>query len=156
METELKDVLGGIKTSVEGFGTKFAGLDKRLNDLQIQVDAIDKRGIERNGGGDVETKGLASEVFEAEQFKHFAETGRGRIAVKIADFQKKTAITGTALGSGTSGVIMPSRVPGMLEQLRAIDGELKQILATHEQPSDATGVIAELRAFADELKQLTA
>ena len=45
---------------------------------------------------------------------------------------------------------------GMLEQLRAIDGELKQILATHERPSDATGVIAELRAFADELKQLTA
>ena len=114
MEMELKDVLGGIKTSVEGFGTKFAGLDRRLNDLQIQVDAIDKRGIERNGGGNGETKGLASEVFEAEQFKHFAETGRGRIAVKIADFQKKTAITGTALGSGTSGVIMPSRVPGIV------------------------------------------
>lgn len=114
METELKDVLGGIRTSVDGFGTKLANLDKKYTDLQTQVDAIDSRGRERNVFDGGETKGLASEVFEADAFRHFAETGHGRIAVKIADFQKKTAVTRATLGSGTSGVLMPERVSGII------------------------------------------
>jgi HK97 family phage major capsid protein len=104
---EYKGAIGGLKTQLDGLKT---GLDA----VQRQADAIDKnmqsRHVSDGGGGD----GLAQVIFEDEGFKHFAKTGRGRIAVKIDDFQKKTAITDTALGSATSGVLAIDRQTGIL------------------------------------------
>jgi hypothetical protein len=92
--------------------SKFNGLEERFdNGFQKQLDAIDANTQVKAIGG-ARRASLASEIGESAEFKSFMQTGRGRIAIRVPDLQTKTAITATALGSYTSGVVMPDRLPG--------------------------------------------
>ena len=114
MEAELKTVLDSIRESAAAHGP-------RLDQIQRQVDAIDVGLKERHGGGGVETKSLAQEIFEHEKFKQLGEMGgRGRVTIKIENFQQKT-LTNTAVGASTSGVLSIDREPGIVSiQYRAL------------------------------------
>jgi HK97 family phage major capsid protein len=118
VDIELKDALASIRTSVETFGG-------RIDALQKQTDVIDLR-TQNNSRGVFETKdSIAQEIFDHPEFKHLGEMGgRGRIAIKIGDWQKKT-LTNAAAGISTSGVLPIDRLPGIVSiqyrQLRIRD-----------------------------------
>jgi len=118
VDIELKSALDGIRTTVEAFKAQ-------QDALQKQADAIESKIAERIGVPGTETKGIADEIFENAEFKHLGEMGgRGRVAIKIADWQKKT-LTNAAAGLSTSGVLQIDRLPGIVgvqfRQLRIRD-----------------------------------
>jgi HK97 family phage major capsid protein len=88
--------------------------DATLSGMQKQLDAMDANHQRPNysggggGGGD-----LASEIFEAPEFKAFAQTGKGRFALNISDFQQKAAILSSTVGYSTPGVVGSERVGGI-------------------------------------------
>jgi HK97 family phage major capsid protein len=111
MENEL---LTQFKAWSTGFDGKFTQLSDQIASVQKQADAIDEK-MQKSiivGGGRGGGKDLASEVFDSAEFKSFAQTGRGRIAVSIPDFQRKTAILNSTLGYSTPGVVGSERVGG--------------------------------------------
>lgn len=119
MDSELKSALGGIRDSVASYGD-------RIEQLQKQVDSIDLQGRDRHSsGGFIETKSIAEEVFEHAEFQRMGEMGgRGRVAIKIANWRTKT-LTNAAAGISTSGVLQIDRLPGIVgvqfRQLRIRD-----------------------------------
>jgi HK97 family phage major capsid protein len=117
MEPELKAAIDGLqgenKKALEGLASKYAELQTKNANLQRQVDAIDQAGRERHGGA-AETKSIAQEIFEHPEFKAMAEMGgRGRVAIKINDFHRKS-LTETIVGYPTSGVMPIDRLPGIV------------------------------------------
>ena len=121
---EVKTALASIQQTVETFAAQHNDLKSRFTQLQAQTDALDAQGQGRFSG-EAQTKGIAEEIYEHPDFKHMGESGgRGRCVVKVADFQKK-ALTNTAAGIGTSGVLSVDRLPGIVgpqfRQLRIRD-----------------------------------
>jgi HK97 family phage major capsid protein len=117
MDLDLKGVLDGIKGSVEGFSGRLAA-------MQSQLDAVDSKTQHRHVGGEG-TKSLAAEIFENAEFQALGEKGgRGRIAIKVENWRKKS-LTSTSVGASTSGVLGIDRLPGIVpipyQQLRIRD-----------------------------------
>jgi HK97 family phage major capsid protein len=118
MDLEIKGVLDTISSTVQAFKTQ-------QDALQRQVDAIDVKLAGPHIGGGIETKSIAEEIFDNPEFKRLGEMGgRGRAAIKILDFHKKS-LTATGAGFTTSGVMAIDRVPGIVgtqfRQLRIRD-----------------------------------
>jgi len=105
--------LDGLRSAIESFkGAAKADLAK----MQRQLDAVDLRshGSYSSGAGSGESN-LARELFDSSEFKSFAEVGgKGRMAIRIPDFQKKTAVTGATLGAYSTGVVFGERLPGIV------------------------------------------
>ena len=128
IDIELKTALDGLQGETKilftDLKTKYDALETKNTSMQTQLDAIDLAGRKRLGG-DVETKSLAQEIFENPEFKKLGEMGgRGRVTIKIDDFQKKT-LTNAAVGSSVTGVLAIDREPGIVSiqyrQLRIRD-----------------------------------
>jgi HK97 family phage major capsid protein len=118
VDLEIKSVLENISSTVQQFKAQHS-------QLQAQVDSIDKQLAGSVGRGGIEAKSIAEEIFENPEFKRLGEMGgRGRAAIKILDFHKKS-LTATGAGFTTSGVMAIDRVPGIVgtqfRQLRIRD-----------------------------------
>ncbi len=117
MDIELKTAIDNLgaehKTALTGLKAQLDGLKTDQAKLQSQVDAIDA-GLQHRHVAGGETKTLADDVLASEDFQRFAKTCRGRVAIPISDFQKKTTITDTALGFGTPGVVAGDRLAGII------------------------------------------
>jgi HK97 family phage major capsid protein len=97
--------------------TKIGEGDTRLTNLQRQLDALDAGLTARltDGGGD--QKSLGAQVLDAPEFGEFKSRGfRGKVKIFLSGgafpLQQKSLITDGTLGTGTSGVLMPYRLPG--------------------------------------------
>lgn len=118
---EMKTVLADLKGSIDAITT---AQEAKFAKLQTQVDFLDIASQGRLGSG-AATKSVAEEIYEHDDFRQLGENGgRGRCVVKISDFQTK-ALTNTAAGIGTSGVLSIDRLPGIVppqyRQLRIRD-----------------------------------
>lgn len=99
MFPELKDALAGIRTTVEGFGT-------RQTEMQRQLDVVDQRGATRHvadGSADLLRKGFE----DSAEFARLKEIGKGKAVIRL---DTKTLVSSVAVGSGTAGVLVPERV----------------------------------------------
>jgi len=104
LETVKSDVIQAIEA-------KFGRLDRRIDELEAAAD--------RNFTGGRESKSIGRLVIENAEFKAFAERPRkGAVEVPVKTFfpgELKTTITSTAVGSSTPGILVPSRVPGIVK-----------------------------------------
>jgi HK97 family phage major capsid protein len=113
MDVEMKTVLDAIAANVQSLVPRIETLDTNQKSLQGQLDAMTLETQKPRGG--IQTKSIAQEVFESPEIQHLAGTGgRGRVAIRIPDFQKKAAITNTGLGSYTTGIMMGERASGIV------------------------------------------
>jgi HK97 family phage major capsid protein len=129
MDTELRQAIDALgvehKSVVTALQTKYDSSVQQITALQKQLDSVDLRTQQRHAGGGVESKSLAQEIFENPEFKRMGELGgRGRVTIRIDDFEKKT-LTNASVGASTSGVLAIDREPGIVpvqyRQLRIRD-----------------------------------
>jgi HK97 family phage major capsid protein len=115
MDVELKGVLDGISSTVQGFSGRLAA-------MQSQVDAIDSKTQHRHvNDGAPDTVG--GHFTSSEQYAAAKAAGFGRKSIRI-DLpggmfpleRKATTITGATLGGATSGVLAQQRLPGVVGQ----------------------------------------
>jgi len=117
LNVELKGALDGIHAGV-------ATLTPRMDAMQKQLDAIDKRSVERfPGGGAPDQKSLAEILGEDDGFKRLIADKRGRAVLTLKggdalQMLRKTTITESAAGSATSGVLPIGRLPGITSEAR--------------------------------------
>lgn len=127
LNTDLKTYFEKAAEEKKAFGAMLEETKKALADLQKQADAIDlKINLDRFGNGQSDVKSVGHAVTESEEFKAAktadwvalrSKEGRLRFAVSEL-FQSRKAITTIGLGTGTSGVQMPTRLPGITELAR--------------------------------------
>lgn len=120
MQTELKSVLDSIASSMGDFKT-------RLDNVQSQTDAIDKRMVDRSGftGAIVSgTKAIADKLRENDDVARLLRNRKGAAIITFSGddyarlFERKTTITSSAVGSATSGVLQIDRTPGIVQEAR--------------------------------------
>ena len=117
MDIELKTALDGIRSGVTAF-------EPRLSAMQKQLDAIDKSGGGRPGGGLVERKSLLDHMKESDQIgRLFLRDKRGTAVLRFEGddalaYQQKTTITSAGQGYTTTGVLPIERLPGITEEAR--------------------------------------
>lgn len=98
------------KSSVEALG-------KQVKDLQTQLDAVDEK-IRVKHVGEAQTETITDLVMASAAFKEhkahgFIHKQPIHVALNVsacARVERKATITDTGLGSGTSGVLMPTRL----------------------------------------------
>jgi HK97 family phage major capsid protein len=97
-----------VKEFQENLNTKFSS-------LQTQVDAIDLK-LQKTHVADNPASDLSNLIWKHPEFEHLRQVGRGKCILQFPDlaFERKTTISEAALGSGTSGILMPSRVGGIV------------------------------------------
>ncbi len=108
----LGSVTTETKASMDAFKIKFDA-------MQTQLDAIDAKTADRLGGpGGKQWKSLGDIVTSDPEYlarKENGFTSRKSLNVELkgSPFQRK-AMTDAGIGSGTSGVLMPQRLPGIV------------------------------------------
>lgn len=111
------ETLDATKAAIEA-------VKKQMDDLQKQTDAIDlKLNTERFGNGLPDMKSVGHAVTESDEFKAAKAADwvtfrqrDGRLRIPVPDlFSGRKAITTIGLGTGTSGVQMPLRLPGITD-----------------------------------------
>jgi HK97 family phage major capsid protein len=138
IDVEMKSMLAELKSSLTNAASKteLEAIREKISQVQTQADAIDLKLNEprfTGAGGEVEEKSVGETFVESEQVKaeranaFFNLRGKdGRIRVPIPQlFSRKSVITTTGLGTGTTGVQMPFRLPGVtglpMQELRIRD-----------------------------------
>lgn len=126
---EFDQILTEIKADIAGFVSKaneeiktLGAANKetleRLDKLQKQADALDMK-IARPAGGDA-PKSLLDELKSCESLQRLAKDRSGRAILTfkggLAELERKTTITSATVGSATSGVLNPERMPGIVMQ----------------------------------------
>jgi HK97 family phage major capsid protein len=114
--------------------TALENIRKQTSELQKQTDAIDlKLNSARFGGEGQEVKSVGETFVESDEIKaqkangYLALRGKdGRVRVALPQlFSRKSTITTVGIGSGTTGVQMPFRLPGIttlpMQELRIRD-----------------------------------
>jgi HK97 family phage major capsid protein len=114
--------------------TALEGIRAKLDEVQKQADAIDlKMNVSRFSGEGAEVKSVGEQFIESDVMKEQKANGflglrskDGRIRVGMPHlFQRKTNITTGGIGTGTTGVQMPFRLPGItglpMQELRIRD-----------------------------------
>jgi HK97 family phage major capsid protein len=97
----------------------FAKNGKRLDDLQKQVDNMDKA-MQSPGGAAIEQRSVGDLLIEADDVQTFGKRWiKGNAGVQldraIFPWSAKTLIDGTAVGSSTPGILIPERMPGIVK-----------------------------------------
>lgn len=123
-----------LGTSTTETKTALAAIGEKLGEVQKQADAIDlKLNEARFTGGHVEEKSVGEIFIESEEIKAQKTNGflslrgkDGRVRVAIPQlFSRKSNITTVGIGTGTTGVQMPFRLPGItglpMQELRIRD-----------------------------------
>jgi HK97 family phage major capsid protein/HK97 family phage prohead protease len=129
-EKELKEQLTQVllqlkenKTLAERQKAEFGSVKQELLEqfqtLQRQVDSIDTKLVERQGGGGGQQQGKSLEVFlkEDEGMQRLARDGKGTAILNIPP-EVKTTIDSPAVGSSVSGVLGIERIPGIVQEAR--------------------------------------
>ena len=113
-------VTNETKTSLEDIRTK-------LQSLQTQTDAIDTQLKTRHAGSDEGSKSFVDELKENDGLARIMnDKQRGTAVIPLSSkrmmemFERKTAITSTAVGAATSGVLMIDRAPGIVREARQV------------------------------------
>jgi HK97 family phage major capsid protein len=114
--------------------TALQAVKEQISNVQKQADAIDLKINEARFGGMAQEAKSVGEVFiESDEMK--AEKGNGFLSLRSKDgrirvpiqqlFPRKSLITTVGVGTGTSGVQMPFRLPGVtglpIQELRIRD-----------------------------------
>lgn len=123
-------------TALESTKTAIESIKSQMGAIQTQLDAVDlKLNVSKftNGGAD-QAKSLGEIFTESEEYKSAkgndflalrSNTGRIRTAIAEPFASRKASITTIGIGTGTSGVQMPFRLPGVTglpsQQLRIRD-----------------------------------
>ena len=112
MDSEIQAVLAeiksGLKSGMTGFDEKFLQLERRLDDIEVRGSGM------RPGTG---TKSPVEDCLKASE--DLARLIRGErksaiITIPGMALDLKATITSGTVGSGTSGVLMPERIPGIV------------------------------------------
>jgi HK97 family phage major capsid protein len=113
LDIELKGALDGIRESVTTFKT-------RQDEMQRQLDGIDKKMVDRIGGGGAEGKSLSDVLKENDAVARLIRDKKGQavITLKSVDLERKTTVTSSAAGSMTTGVLAIDRIPGITPEAR--------------------------------------
>lgn len=103
--------------------TAIQTLTQKMEAIQTQTDAIDVKLAKKFSESDPERpKTLGEQFIESKEFKEEQESGmlrlrskEGRLRVPVTDpfVARKSNITTVGLGTGTTGVQMPQRLPGI-------------------------------------------
>lgn len=125
LKTALDSITGETKAAFTDLKAKYDALETQHKELQRQTDAIDAKSQQRHVAS-VGTKSLGQLITESPEYAAAKESGfmGGRKSISIAlksgafPLERKTDITETALGAGTSGVLMPQRIPGVAGMAR--------------------------------------
>jgi HK97 family phage major capsid protein len=111
LEIEIKQIRDDILAAIDGKVDKDV-----IASMQTQLDTLDKKMQDRlsNGSGSNEDP-LKKAIEASPEFSRLKELGNGRCTIKVGDlFETKTTVTDAALGIGTSGVIAPQGVGGIV------------------------------------------
>lgn len=116
-QQEYNAITALIKSTADGFGG-------RLNQLQTQLDAVDKKLAGGGGGAYDQRKSLKSHLEENPSFQQLLTDRRGvaRLSLTGNDaataMQRKTTITSPIVGWQTTGVLPIERTPGITAEPR--------------------------------------
>ena len=143
LTTEMTSFTAKAKEEIKNLGattteTKTAvdGIRAQITALQTQLDAVDAKTQIRHTGGEPEVKSAGQKFTEAPEFVKESENGAfnalrradGRIRFPMNESlfsNRKSVITTGTVGTGTTGVQMPMRLPGIaglpMQELRIRD-----------------------------------
>jgi HK97 family phage major capsid protein len=120
LQTELKGFIDKANAEQKTFGSALEDTKNAIKELQKQVDAIDLKLQHKITQSD--QRDLGTELKENESLNRLIRDGRGTAVISlkggIADLEKKTTITSSAVGDATSGVLMFARTPGIVPEAR--------------------------------------
>lgn len=99
-------------------GTIQTETTKAIGDLQSRIEELGKQlSAEKSKEA---KKTFADSLKESEDFQRLSRDGSGKARLKfhggISELEQKTAITSSAVGSMTSGVLLTDRMPGVVMQ----------------------------------------
>lgn len=128
MTTEMKSFAGKAQEEIKNLGTvqtetkgALDSIKATMATMQTQLDAVDLKMQHRHAPGGDEQKSLGESVTSSPEFAEAQAGGfMGRkpinMVVKSGAFprERKTNITNTNLGSAVTGVLVPSRIPGVV------------------------------------------
>lgn len=153
LQTELSGFIGKQNEELKSIGTVttetktvIETLSHQHKDLQKQVNAMQVQ-MANPGGGQAESKSIL-DAFEEKRahIKAVADAGQGRVGIfsfkDVPEFERKTLIDSTALGSGVAGVIMPQKVGGIIPGAE-VDLRMRDILPSGQTGSNAVFFVKE-------------
>lgn len=115
LQTELKAFIDKANAEQKNLGTVLAetktaidGINQRINEIEVRM---------AKPSTSDEPKTLVDTLKENESVQRLCRDKRGSAVLEfksLADLEQKTTITSAALGSGTAGVLMPMKVPGIV------------------------------------------
>lgn len=115
LQTELKGFIDKAQAEQKANGTVLVETKDAIQAINKRIDEIEVR-MAKPAVGD-EHKSIADELGENESFQRVQRDGRGTAHISfktLADLERKTTITSATVGSATSGVLNPMRVPGIV------------------------------------------
>lgn len=113
------NVIHEVKSAMVDFKTAY---DKRLKDIQTQVDAIDVANAQRHVA-DLPTKSLHAILQEDESVQRLIRDRKGSCIVNLSGgnsrlIERKTTLTSDVVGLTTTGVLAIDRIPGITPEAR--------------------------------------
>jgi len=129
--------LEDVKTDIIGaVNTKFSHLSRRIDELEAGVDR------HFTGGGSRDSLREALEA-SAELKSLMERPRRGRVRIDVPGFfETKTTITSSAVGSSTPGILVPSRVPGIVKP-GVRRNRMRDVLPTYRTSNNAVEYVKE-------------
>jgi|YNPMSStandDraft_1061717.scaffolds.fasta_scaffold08634_4 HK97 family phage major capsid protein len=114
---DLQQLHAELKSFMGRYGRKVSELEKRLDTWEVESQ---RPGVPVGG---TKTADLAHRIWTSDEFERLRKTGRGQVFMKfedvsLANLETRAVISSSAVGSGTSGVLMPQRVPGIVPAAR--------------------------------------
>jgi HK97 family phage major capsid protein len=118
-KAEYESITKSIQTSIGGLGD-------RITKLQTQTDAIDRKITDHHSVPVNGRKSLRDHMKENESIQRILRDKRGTAVLSLegddvaAALERKTTITSSALTWQTTGVLQIERIPGIVQEPRAI------------------------------------
>lgn len=122
LQEDLSGFLVKAKEQQESLGAITSELKEKIESVQNQVDAIDKKLVDASRPP-AESLSFAQYMKENDEIQKFFRKERGHLAFEISlkhmsELEQKTLITSSAVGSATSGVIQIDRERGIVPEAR--------------------------------------
>ncbi len=135
---EQKTFVGKANEEIANYGKAAKATEEKLEALQKQLDAIDKK-MQKPGDG-AAAKPFSEELKENESVQRLMKDGRGTAVIHVKGgikaLERKTTISNSAVGLSTSGVLMIERDPGVEMQ------PMKRLFVRNLLPSRPTSLAA--------------
>ncbi len=112
IKAAVDEVLASVKNIAETLRTETKAQFDAATRRADEVEALLKRARTPGSdpGGDGAGFSLAKTIWDHPGFQEFKKAGKGRLVIPI---ETKTTITSAAVGSATSGILAPQRIPGI-------------------------------------------